>query len=286
MHPHFLLYSSVMGNCVYCGRPVGFLRKRHRECDTRHSEGLDRIRSAAQQSVTTGADSALLKPALDEGASGFVSDQESRLAIIQGFEAAVDQFLEDGLLDADEERRLLAFRNEWSLSQDELEVRGTQTRIVKAAVLRDIMSGEIPSRVTIKSGVLPFNFQKGEQLIWAFSDVEYLEDKTRREYVGRSAGVSVRIAKGVYYRTGAFRGHPIERTERVSLGRGILAVTNKHVYFSGAKSFRIRHDKIVTCTPFSDGVGLVKDTATAKPQIFVTGDGWFTYNLLSNVGQL
>lgn len=99
--------------------------------------------------------------------------------------------------------------------------------------------------------------------------------------------MSIRVMKGVYYRVGAFRGAPVDRTERVVVDRGILAVTNKHIYFAGGrKSFRIRHDKIVSHMPFSDGVGIVRDAATAKPQIFVTGDGWFTFNLLSNVAHL
>lgn len=54
----------------------------------------------------------------------------------------------------------------------------------------------------------------------------------------------------------------------------------------GGKSFRIRHDKIVAIEPHADGVGIHRDAQTAKPQLFVTGDGWFTYNLLANVAQL
>jgi len=119
------------------------------------------------------------------------------------------------------------------------------------------------------------------------TNVEYLEDKTRTQYVGGYQGVSIRVMKGVYYRVGGFRGNPVQRTERVHVDTGSMGVTNKHIYFSGPrKSFRVRHDKIVTFMPFSDGVGVVRDAATAKPQIFVTGDGWFTYNLLTNVSQL
>jgi len=28
------------------------------------------------------------------------------------------------------------------------------------------------------------------------------------------------------------------------------------------------------------------DTATAKAQIFVTGDGWFTYNFVTNLARM
>lgn len=148
------------------------------------------------------------------------------------------------------------------------------------------MEGKIPQRIQVR-GDLPFVFQKTEQLIWVFPEVAYYEDRTRRQFVGGHHGVSFRIAKGVYYRAGTFRGTPVETTERTSMGTGILGVTNKHIYFAGPmKTFRIRHDKIVSVVPFSDGVGIQRDGATAKPQTFVTGDGWFTYNMLMNVSNL
>ena len=148
------------------------------------------------------------------------------------------------------------------------------------------MEGNIPQRVQINTA-LPFNFQKSETLIWVFDRVDYYEDKTRRKYVGGSSGFSFRIAKGIYFRTGGFKGHPVETTERVHMGTGIMAVTNKHIYFtSSQKTFRVRLDKIVSFMPYSDGVGIQRDAASAKPQFFITGDGWFTYNLLVNVGNV
>ena len=113
---------------------------------------------------------------------------------------------------------------------------------------------------------------------------EYIEQKIKREYVGGSAGVSIRIARGVYYRIGAFKGHPIEKSHAVHVDTGILGITNKHIYFYGHnKKFRIKYEKIVSFESYSDGIGLQKDAVTAKPQIFVTGDGWFTYNLITNL---
>ncbi|MEO0108014.1 MAG: hypothetical protein ABIK62_02425, partial [candidate division WOR-3 bacterium] len=162
------------------------------------------------------------------------------------------------------------------------------TRMVKAAVLRDLSNGIAPQRVHV-TGTLPFNFMTSEHLIWIFSGVQYYEDRVQRQYVGGYQGVSIRIAKGVYYRTGGFRGRPVETTNQVLLDTGTMAVTNKHLYFAGgSRSFRIRHEKIVTLQPYTDGITIVRDAASARPQTFVTGDGWFTHNLLSNarnVGQ-
>jgi hypothetical protein len=82
---------------------------------------------------------------------------------------------------------------------------------------------------------LPFNFQKGEQVVWVFDEVDYLEDRTHHEYVGGSRGVSVRVMKGVYYHAGGFKGRAIDRTERVHVDTGLVAVTTKQIYFSGEK---------------------------------------------------
>lgn len=35
--------------------------------------------------------------------------------------------------------------------------------------------------------------------------------------------------------------------------------------------------------PFDDGIGVMRDTASAKPESFVIGDGWFAYNLINSI---
>jgi hypothetical protein len=130
---------------------------------------------------------------------------------------------------------------------------------------------------------LPINFQKSEQVIWVFQDVEYLQPRTRTTYEGRSSGYSFRIAKGVYYRVGQFKGNPVQSTHNVIVDKGILAITNKHLYFAGqAKSLKIRFDKIISFQPYSDAIGINRDGVT-RADIFKTDDGWFAYNLISNI---
>jgi hypothetical protein len=152
--------------------------------------------------------------------------------------------------------------------------------------LRDVLNGVIPQRMTV-DGNIPINFQKSERLVWAFPTSEYLEDKTTRQYVGGSKGVSVRVMKGIYYRVGSFKGHAVERTERSHIDTGWVVITNKHIYFAGpSKSLRVPYSKVISFLPFSDGFGILRDAATAKPQIFITVDGWFSYNLVTNLAQL
>ena len=130
------------------------------------------------------------------------------------------------------------------------------------------------------NGAVPFNLMKSEQLVWVIQGVDYLETVVRRERRGTSHGVSIRVARGPYYRPTAFRSRPIEWEETVHADTGMLGLTTKHIYFAGRrKRFRVRYDKIVTFDPYEDGFGIMRDAQTAKPQTFRTGDRWSAYNL-------
>ncbi len=222
----------------------------------------------------------------DTARESYIAESEIPEVLVTGWEAAVEHFLGDGALNVEEETSVVAFIDKFQLSRETLNRKGAFSRVVKAGVIRDLLEGKVPKPMKIDRS-LPFNFQKSEQLIWVFNDVDYLEDRTKTEFKGGSQGVSVRIMRGVYYRIGAYKGEAVSRTERLHVDTGLLAVTTKHIYFSGPKkSLRVRHDNIVSLRPFSDGVAIVRDSVTAKPQIFVTADGWFTHNLLANVAQL
>ena len=133
------------------------------------------------------------------------------------------------------------------------------------------------------TGNVPFNLMKSEKLVWVMQEVDYIETVVRRERRGSSHGLSIRVARGVYYRPSTFRSRVIETEETVHQDTGLLGFTTKHIYFSGPrKKFRMRYDKIADFEPYGDGFSIMKDTQTAKPPAFRTGDGWFSYNLATN----
>jgi len=73
----------------------------------------------------------------------------------------------------------------------------------------------------------------------------------------------------------------------VHVDTDLLGVTTKHIYFAGAsKRFRINYSKIVAFEPYEDGIGVQRDAQRAKHQSFLTGDGWFVYNLIVNLAQM
>ena len=48
----------------------------------------------------------------------------------------------------------------------------------------------------------------------------------------------------------------------------------------------MRYDHIVSFEPCEDGLGIMRDAQTGKPQTFRTSDGWFVYNLAVNLAQM
>ena len=98
--------------------------------------------------------------------------------------------------------------------------------------------------------------------------------------------MSFRIVKGVYYRVGASSGEAIDYTVNVSKGSGKLAVTNKHIYFSGDRAVKIALVKIVAMKAYSDGITIsVQSGVNTKDFTFIVDsrDVWFLHNLLANI---
>ena len=217
--------------------------------------------------------------------AGLDPDETTRL-LIQAWEAAVEAALEDGLVSLDDESALAKYASRFNLGQQDLNANGAQTSLVQAAVIRDVTMGIIPQRQNTQ-GRPPFNLMKSEQLVWVIQGVDYLETVTRRERRGSSQGVSIRVAKGLYYSPRQYRSRAVEWEVTVKADTGNLGLTTKHIYFAGSrKKFRVRYDRIVSFDPYEDGLGIMRDAQTAKPQTFITGDGWFVYNLGVNLAQM
>ena len=134
---------------------------------------------------------------------------QQKALLVNAWETAVEQALEDGLLSLDEENALSRYARRFNLGQQDLNANGAQTTLVQAAILRDVTQGIIPDRQNIQ-GHIPFNLMKSEKLVWTFQGVDYLETVVRRERRGSSQGVSIRVAKGLYYSPRQFQSRAVE----------------------------------------------------------------------------
>jgi hypothetical protein len=136
---------------------------------------------------------------------------------------------------------------------------------VQHLVLEDLRKGTPTEHYRLK-GFLP---KKGEKVLWCFKNVKHYQLGTHSEWVGRSAGVSFRVAKGIRVRTGGSRGHKISHSQMDYKGKGDLVFTTQGFSFLGAADAgRIPLSRILAFQTYSDGFGLQTDYARNNHHLF------------------
>lgn len=121
--------------------------------------------------------------------------------------------------------------------------------LMNKEVLKKIASGELPI-IDIDN----VNFKENE--ICHYADKGYtFKDKTfTTGYTGRSSGVSIRIMKGVSYKTGTSGGRAIRETQRI-IYKGTLILTNQRViYISQNTPFDTKLASITSVIEVEDGI--------------------------------
>jgi hypothetical protein len=142
------------------------------------------------------------------------------------------------------------------------ELQGLPSVLNKVRILCDIRRGDLP----VWTGT-NLNLLSGEIAHWQ-EHCDLLEERVvSRHYQGGSNGISVRIAKGVTYRTGAHRGHMVSERGIVAVSSGPLTITNKRIVFAGSKkSFTTTLTKVAEM--HRDGSHLVIVPTTGSPRVF------------------
>lgn len=218
-------------------------------------------------------------------ANSAISEEARARLLVDAWLVVLDGLLSNGRLSEDDQRRLLRFAKAFELGEEAFNGDGAVATLAKAATLADVMHGSVPDRGPMASH-LRLNLLPNERVVWVFPRTRYLEDRTRRLYVEGSSGLGVHVAKGTYYHANSFKGHPVDHADRAHLDTGACVATSRNLHFVGpSKSLRIPYAGIMSFYPFSDGVGVMQDAPAAKLQAFATGNGWFTYNLLTNLAR-
>lgn len=196
---------------------------------------------------------------------------------------AADNFMRDGYLSDREQQQIESYVSALGISLNAIPTQyrtESLARIGQAIVLNDLQRGKLPQRPL----TVPVMLSKGEVPLWTYDGVTMFQEKINREYVGGSRGMSYRICKGLTYRTGSFKGHPVERSHMETIGHGQLVITNKNLFFHcSTSSVKIPYSKLVGVTPYSDGLEVHKEEAKPKRTVFQGFDAWFVMNVLNQV---
>ena len=148
----------------------------------------------------------------------------------------------------------------------------------QATILGDIQAGRVP-RYTINA---PIVLTKGENALWCYNHVTMYQEKIKREFEGSHSGFSFRVVKGITYRTGGFKGHPVETSYMENMGLGSLYVTNKNIIFMGqTRSIKVPYNKIIGINPYSDGMEVQRDGNNVKRLVFQGFDCSFILNVIN-----
>ena len=199
---------------------------------------------------------------------------------------AATNFLKNGIISDNEQQKIDDYVQYLSLPLNNIPAQYQNSDISKLGqvdILKNIQKGIIPRN----SLSVPIMLGKNESILWTYNGVSLYLEKITREYVGRSGGFSFRVMKGVYYRTGRMKGHPVEHSTMEFNGTGALYITNKNLIFqSDMKGVKIPFSKIIGLTPYSDGIEVHKDGANQKRMTLQGFDPWFLMNLLSQINNL
>ena len=274
-----------MGKCKYCNQDAGFFHSKHEECERNFNQGLASIKQIINNCFVNKDDFYLKEREINAIVkNSYIDGNALQQVYCNAFDIAIDNYLNDGVIDIKENQTVARFMQFTGLPQSVLNANQSLEKVVQSKVLQDILQGNVPAPNITINGDFPFLLGKGEHLIWLFRDITLHQHKVQREYVGRSRGVSVRVMKGVYYRTGGFKGHPVETTVMQRIGIGSVCLTDKNLYFaSPEKSLKIPYTKILSIDSYSNGIGLQKDGASAKPMFLEGINSWFTYNVIANL---
>jgi hypothetical protein len=90
------------------------------------------------------------------------------------------------------------------------------------------------------------------------------------EHVGGFSGASIRVARGLYVRSGGGRSHAVKHEVTGVDDSGTLVITDRRLVFLGnAKTLVIPLTKIINVIQFTDGLRV--DIENKKPELFETG---------------
>ena len=166
----------------------------------------------------------------------------------QGFRGLVERLLDDDLITQDEEDELFAAGAAIGVDNDVLNARFPDL------VQRIVIAGANADRLA----VIPdphLMVKRGEQVHMELP-ARLMKEVVHREFRGGSSGVSFKVAPGVRFRTGGFRGRSvITGTSIEPADTGLLSVTSQRTVFQGSrKTQECRYDKLVGMDPYVDGV--------------------------------
>jgi hypothetical protein len=139
-----------------------------------------------------------------------------------------------------------------------------QNRITAAEAAADWLSATFLMKgiqIKLICGPTPnLTLHNGEEVLCIFPETILTEPRAIRTSRGAYAGPSFRIAKGVSFRFGGYRGTSESHEELRPIDRGTLALTNQRLVFEGSgRTISTRLEDIIEIEAYLDGLRLRRE---------------------------
>lgn len=176
--------------------------------------------------------------------------EDTKAARAQAFDGELAGYLVDAVL-TDEEmealRLLLA-----SLALSPSDVPSAMSLIQRYYYLGHIQKGRVP---ILPPGQACLNTRTSEAVHLETPVYTLTTKSVSKGWAAGNSGFSFRIARGVYWRIGATRGHMLREQQTVTESMGTLSLTDQRiVYIADRKSFSFDWPKVLSIEPYQDGL--------------------------------
>lgn len=177
-----------------------------------------------------------------------LSDKERRTLGDAAFERYAEVVLADDILSEAEEDALTDLADALGVDQEALRTR--HKPVLNRLVVARVNDDRLP---VIDEPVL---MVKKDEVVHLETQAVLLKEVAQREYRGGYSGVSFRVAKGVRFHTGGFRGHSVVvGTKLQPADSGVLSVSSRRAVFLGANTtIEFAYPKLVNLEVFNDGI--------------------------------
>jgi len=276
--------------CRYCNKKISWFGGiDHSVCEKTASGHISHIHKYTKDQILKGTFDISSVPESFKKAEKYLSSSEVSDALAYGYTVAMEDLADDGMIDNEEGDLVVNFINNLVKNSNEsqkevldwLNVYGANNTFLQHRQIYEFNQGKLPDTEP-PTGII---MNKGEKFIYSWASVSCHALNIKTKFRGRSTGGSYRLSKKISLRHTEHRGKPVSYSEWKRIGKGELAITNKHLYFLGygeSRDIKERLSKVISLEPVSDGfiVNINLKTRPAYRFEMNSGEAWMASNFL------
>jgi hypothetical protein len=262
-----------MGVCRFCHQKAGWFAEAHDACVQKANAGTQSLKKCMADAVIEGKHYSDVSAAIDRlAAAAAIPQDEVHAALISGWSQGAEQRSRAQPISPEELAAMDKIGQDAGFKLEETLWTTGGWSTVFSLLIWVVLHDQVEElrRIQPYQGSVNFNVHAGEVPVWGLPNMLLKQQCTTTSYVGGYSGASVRVASGLYYHFGGVRGHRVESASLEEVDYGDFLLTTRAIYFGGFArgiNFRLPYGQIIRFQPYSDAVGICRNSA--REQIFI-----------------